>query len=196
MHHVIVEILGQPGTRESKSLLDCMSAYCSICTSEICSIDSKMDYVWWQQLTVCPVSQEPTTSAVAAPIGTSPKSKKARTSKEDNALLTPFGSLTRSQQRLSGSLLLSRLANEIKDCIVQVLQIGDFMKYLVLSIVLHVPAGSSVNKTNTSTRVFESTLTTLCKLSAGNVSVLAIDMHVLLHYQVAHTICYCGELNI
>ena len=134
--------------------------------------------------------------AVAAAIGVSPMSKKARTNKEHDALLMPFESLTRSQQRLSESALLSRLAGETRDCIVQVLQIGGFMKYLVLSIVLHVSAGSCMNDGNMYTSVFESTLTTLRKLSVGNVSVLAIDMHILQNYQLVYTVCYCGELNI
>lgn len=189
IHHVVVDT----GARESVSSFDCMSPFCSICFDKYVLL---MTTVYWQQLTLCIALQEPTPSAVTAPIGISTKSKKARTSKGDDALLMPFEFLTQSQQRLSESLLLFRLADENRDCIVQVLQIGGFMKYLVLSILLHVPAGLCMNDMHMSTPVFESTLTTLCKLSAGHVSVLAIDMHILQRYQIVHTICYCGELNI
>lgn len=70
------------------------------------------------------------------------------------------------------------------------------MKYLVLSIVLHAQAESGMIDRDMFTPVFESVLTTLRELSAGNVSVLAVDMHLLPNYQIVHTVCYCGELNI
>ena len=155
-----------------------------------------MDCVYWQQLTVCPFMQEPTPATAAAPEGISRKSKRARTSKEDEALLMPFASLTSSQQRLSESLLLCHLADTNKDCMVQVLQIGGFMKYLVLSVVLHAQAASCMIDWNMCTPVFESTLANLHELSVGHVNVLAVDMHLLQTYQIVHTVCYCGELNI
>ena len=155
----------------------------------------RLDQIHWQPQTVCSVLQRPTPNAVAAPRRISPKLKKARTSNEDDVLLLPFESLTGSQQRLTESVLLSRLADDIRDCTVQVLQISGFMKYFVLSTVLHVPAGSCMNDRNMSTPVFES-LTTLHELSVGDVSVLAIDMHLLQNYQIVHAVCFCGELNI
>lgn len=155
-----------------------------------------MHYVYWQQLTVCPLMQEPTPGTAAAPEGISPEVKRARTSKEDEALLIPLASFTSSQQRLPESLLLCSLADANKDCVVQVLQIGGFMKYLVLSIVLHAQAPSCMVDWNMCTHVFESTLANLHELSTGHVNVLAVDMHLFQNYQAVHTVCYCGELNI
>lgn len=177
-----------------------MLASCFGGRSVLCmKIDSRIDQMgcmYRTQLSVCPLLQEPTPTAVAAPAGISPKFKQARTNKEDEALLMPFESMTSAQQRLSESSLLCRLADTNRDCIVQVLQIGGFMKYLVLSVVLHAQAESCVIDGNICTPLFESILTMSHELSAGNVSVLAVDMHILQDCQIAHTICYCGELNL
>ena len=138
-------------------------------------------------------AQGPPSSPAVPPTGTSRKSKKPRTGKEDE--LTAFASLTESQQRLPQALVLSRLADDDTGCSVQVLRIGLFTKYLVLSKRLSALAECCLKDANLLTSVFESTVMTILKLSAGNVSVVAVDVHIVQDHQTLHTVCYCGELN-
>ncbi|KAL3147222.1 hypothetical protein ABBQ32_002718 [Trebouxia sp. C0010 RCD-2024] len=58
-------------------------------------------------------------SPVVPPGGISHKAKKVRTGKEDETELTAFASLGESQQRLPQALVLSKLADDDKDCSVQ-----------------------------------------------------------------------------
>ncbi|KAL3136492.1 hypothetical protein ABBQ38_005745 [Trebouxia sp. C0009 RCD-2024] len=139
----------------------------------------------------------PPASPVVPLTGISHKAKKVRTGKEDETELTAFPNLRESQQtlRLPQALVLSRLMDDDKDCSLQVLRIGPFTKYLVLSQQLPALAGCCMKDGNLLTSVIESTMTTVHKLSAGNVSILAVDVHILQDRQSLHIVCYCGDLN-
>lgn len=140
--------------------------------------------------------QGPSSSPVTPEVNMSHPAKKARNGKEDDTVLMAFASLMKSHQRLPQTLLLHRLADDDEDCSVQVLHAGPFTKYIVLSKRLPASAESCLKVGDLLTALFESILATLHKLSAGRVSVLAVDVHISRDHQTSHTICYCRDYNI
>ena len=104
------------------------------------------------------------------------------------------GSVQSQQQQLF--LMLAALA---KDCTVQLLQVGGFTRYIVISATLYKAevSGSSCNGVQAQhlNETLKAAITSVQKLSAHNVSVLAVDLQLSECCQSFHTICFSSQMN-